>query len=550
MATAPGHLSLVDTDNPDYRLHMWVIYWGAHALLEDPLRLHHANIFTPEPYTFAYSHMELTQTLLALPTILAWYNPVLTYNYLLLVSMVLGGTGAYLLARYLTDHRAAALLGAGLWVFNPARFGRWAQMQLFSDQWLPWLALCLLLWIDSVSAAARPPGDSGLVRRQRWVLLAAGFFCLHALTGAHNAVFGALMTAAILLYYGISRRLWSQRDAWVGLLVIATICIVVLGPFFYPYLLLQERMYEARISSAEVLDGYSARLQEMVTAWSHFYLWVDRATGWPSSVFGCCPRTLLFPGAVPLALALFGLLWTHDRRWRSQKFWLFFFTLCFLLSFGPALGLYRVIGFLPGARLIRVPSRFMMPANLALAMLAAYGAAALAQWVSRDRRESAAPRILHSIRSRPAWVLGLLAVVFAFEASYAPMATHPFSPDPPAVYRWISEQEGQFAIMEYPVSPDSPAIAARRTFYSIYHWKNLIGGYSGWQSEENAARLRRLQRTFPGDAALDEMAGLGVRYVPVFEDRAGERRLQIIGAQPRLVPVRRFGSVQVYELDP
>ena len=129
------------------------------------------------------------------------------------------------------------------------------------------------------------------------------------------------------------------------------------------------------------------------------------------------------------------------------------------------------------------------------------------------------------------------------------MTTYPFSPDPPAVYRWIGEQEGQFAIMEYPVSPDSPAIASRRTFYSIYHWKKLIVGYSGWQSEENAARLWRLQRTFPGDAALDEMAGLGVRYVPVFEDRVGEPRLQRIRAQLRLVPVQRFGSVQVYELD-
>jgi len=434
-------------------------------------------------------------------------------------------------------------------------------MQLFSDQWLPWLALCLLLWLDSVSASATPRdvdvADTnrprvrwrGLLQAQRWAILAAGFFCLHALTGAHNAVFGALMTATILLYFGVARRFWAVRDAWVGLLLIAMICAIVLVPLFYPYLILQERIHDQRIVSIEQLADGAARPLEFASAWSRFYLWVDGATGWPSAFLGCCPRTLLFPGAVPIVLAIIGLLSIDKKRRDHQQMWLLFLTLCFLLSLGPAFGLYRLVAVFPGTKLIRVPSRFMMPGNLALAMLAAFGAAAVARWVSRERGVSAALRKLHFVPSRSALVLGLLAVLFAVEAGYAPMTTYPFSPEPYPLYRWLGEYEEEFAIMEYPLSPDSPAIASRKTFYSIYHWKRLIVGYSGWRSEENEERQWRLQRMFPSDAALDELSELGVRFVPVYEDRVSEERLQSIAAQPRLVAVQRFGLIQVYELD-
>jgi hypothetical protein len=257
----------------------------------------------------------------------------------------------------------------------------------------------------------------------------------------------------------------------------------------------------------------------------------------------------LFPGAVPIVLAIIGLLPIGKKRRDYRRVWLLFFTLCFLLSLGPEFGLYRLMAALPGTSLIRVPSRFMMPANLALAMLAAFGAAALARGVGRERADSATVRKLDFIRSRPASILVLLAVLFAVEASYAPMTTYSFSPEPYPLYRWLGEQEGEFAIMEYPVSPDSPAIAARKTFYSIYHWKRLIVGYSGWRSQENEQMQWRLERSFPGDAVLDELGELGVRFVPVFEDRVTEERLQSIAAQPRLVAVGRFGTVQVYELD-
>jgi len=528
MATDAAGLSLVNPTDNDYRFNLYIIFWGAHALTTDPLSLHHTNMFHPERYTFAYSDMELSHSVLMLPVILLAYNPILTYNLLLLASISIGGLGFYLLCRRLTTHRVAALLGALIYVFNPVHFSRYSQIQMFGEHWLPWFGWALLIWLQQ-------SGDDDPASRSRWKwpLVVAAFFCLTALSGAHPALFGGLLGASMVVFYGAVNHLWMRRRFWDGLLVIGVTSVAVLGPIFWPYFIVEGPMLDDRMMMNQ-LTRASAAPVELLSAGSRFYRWLDEATGWPSALLGRSPRTYLFPGLVPLLLAAVGVVGGGIRRNRDQLFWLLLFLLALWIALGPAAGLYMAIEKIPVLRLLRVPSRVFQVAAFALAVLSAFGV----DWL-RDRL------------SRGSWrpLLAGFLVLFAAEAIYAPMDTYPYVSEPAPRLRFLAEQPGDFAIVEIPLDPSNYTISARQLFNSIHHWKKLLVGYSGFQTDENLRRLERLAATFPTDDFIDELQDLGVRYVIVREDRLGRSRLRALQAQPRLQLVRRFGEIVFYGID-
>ena len=535
-ATGPGTLSVIKPTDNDYRFHIYVIFWGAHALTTDPLALHHTNMFHPERYTYAYSDMELSHSLLMLPVILASGNPILTYNLFLILAMVLGGVGFYFLAKDLTGSRTAAIAGAVIFVFNPAHFVRYVQTQLFGDYWLPWFAWAMLRWLrshDESSDNEARPSQPGFEGAWLWPILAGLFACLLALSSAHLTLFGATLGGALVIYYGLVGRLWRRPLFWKQLLVTGTICGGVLAPVFWPYLVVERHAVEMRTLMQQLVHG-SAGPVELLSAGSRFYRWLDETLGWPSGALGRPARTYVFPGLVTLSLAAFGFVGGLTRRNRDQIFWAAFFVLCLWIALGPNGGLYMVLEKLPVLRLMRVPSRFFLPAAFALAVLSAYG-------VARLQRRLINPRT-------KAMVLTSLFLLFAVESLHAPLPSYPVNPGPEPRHRFLAEQPGDFTVVEFPLDPHNYTISTRQIFNSIYHWKKLLVGYSGFQTPENVARLQRLQETFPSDRCLDELEELDVRYVIVLEARLWPEILEKLHTQARLQQVRRFGDIGVYEL--
>ncbi len=605
LATDPGHLDLASSRGNDPRFNTYVVFWGAHALLTDPLNLHHTNMFHPERYTFAYSDIELSSSLLMLPAILIWYNPVLTCNLLVFASIILGGIGFFLLAYDLTSSRGAALFGAVVFVFNPAHFGRYLQIQFFADQWLPWMAWALLRWLRE--------------RHLGWAAGAALLFCMHALTGSHNAVFGAVFIGLALLCYAVSDKLWKRARFWLGAVLIAAVSALILLPIFWPYLIVQKDLEVQRVENFDALRAGSAGAYELLSSGSRLYEWIDDNLKWPSGMFQGRLRGFLFPGFVAVILGLMAFLspnnksrsghrtrwlaWALDSaaltaawiavmraitgaetvylpllpipsppawlivlivivvvavrliwlgghshvlvelgRWsrrslridKNKLFWLIVFIFGLIAALGPDAGLYQILGRLPLVKLIRVPRRFILLATFALAALAAYGFAALMR-----RMEKRSRRILLTL---------LLAVIFAAEAFYAPLPTYTFDPNPPELFKWLGRQEGDFAVAEFPVDPLNYGGNMRRVYYSIHHWKKLLVGYSGYQSQENKERLTRLNRTFPSDECIEELRSLDVRFVIVLENRLTAEQREALRSQAQLVFDRNFNGAMVYRI--
>lgn len=528
LASDPAHLSLAGPFNNDFHFNTFVVLWGAHALTTDPLNLHHTNMFWPERYTFAYSDMSLSHSLLVLPVLWFSYNPTLAINVLILLSMVIGGTGAFLLARHVTGSDLAGLAGAVGFVFNPAHFARHLQIQYFGDHWAPWLALTLVLWLER--------------RSLRWACLAALFFVLHALTGSHAAVFATLIALTLVGVYALRSGQWRAPWLWRGLATFGLLAAIVLVPIFYPYLLVQDRLAGERGDSPQVLLEGSARARDLLTGASRFHTWLQERWGWPSALTGGRLRAHLFPGWILLALAALAALAALRRaaptavqpRPGDAIAWGVLLLVCLLLALGPPWKVYDWLAMLPGIRLIRVPSRFVLPGLLGLAMLSAFGVAALR-------------RRLSATVSGP--LLAAAALLFALEATFAPLSTATVSGRPDAVSAWLAEQPGDFAILELPVQVDSLTAHSRQLLQSVFHWKKLLVGYSGWRSESVRARLERLNATFPQPRALDELAALDVRYLIVLGGRnppdLEERMLQ----SGRLTQVRQFDQIAIWELD-
>src|SRR5258706_6294902 len=116
-----GHLSSVpdpnDLGRADALLTSWMLAWGSHALRTDPLRLFHANIFYPLPWTLAFSENLVASALLVTPIDLAWGDPVLHHNVFLLASFALSGIGTALLVHELGGELPAAWLAGAIVAF-------------------------------------------------------------------------------------------------------------------------------------------------------------------------------------------------------------------------------------------------------------------------------------------------------------------------------------------------------------------------------------------------------------------------------------------------
>jgi hypothetical protein len=202
----------------------------------------------------------------------------------------------------------------------------------------------------------------------------------------------------------------------------------------------------------------------------------------------------------------------------EPRFYFYLLVLSFLLTLGPvihfngrpiAYGPYLLLyEWVPGFDGLRVPARFVVMMHLAVSVFAGYGLA----W------------LLNRIRST--WKRSLLGTGFALLAliEYASfpisMPSVPVGRDFPQVYIWLAQQPGDFAILEMPVPtrPEDVSRDAPYVYFSAYHWKKLVNGYSGFIPPGYTRLYKQELKGFPSEGTLrrlHQLGQLGVRYIIV-----------------------------------
>ncbi|OGL47300.1 MAG: hypothetical protein A2161_18775 [Candidatus Schekmanbacteria bacterium RBG_13_48_7] len=114
----------------------------------------------------------------------------------------------------------------------------------------------------------------------------------------------------------------------------------------------------------------------------------------------------------------------------------------------------------------------------------------------------------------------------------------------PEIYQWLASQKDQFTIVEFPIeykSPfeDVPIILSGNVYtqyYSIYHWKNVVGGYAALVPPIPFRIFQNL-RTFPSRDSINCLKELNIKYIllhktmPLFNEIDNHDARNILKAQ-------------------
>jgi hypothetical protein len=268
----------------------------------------------------------------------------------------------------------------------------------------------------------------------------------------------------------------------------AALALVVCGLYAVPYLRQHARVGDR---SVESVDAFSA------TPASYLSVPAGNALYGSESRPGRAERRL-FPGSIVILLAITGLLLRAPSR--RQLAYLLLLAAAFEISLGFGGYLYPVLHKLvPPFRGLRAMSRLGIFVVMGLAVLAAYGYAALMTG------RSAAIR-------RAAFAVVACAMLLEYRTRLVVAA---FPNVAPPVYRVLARQPpGVVAEFPVPRADALPGPDPRYAAMSIFHWFPLANGYSGNYPASYLARIDRLH-DFPGPDAMRQLRRDGVRYVIV-----------------------------------
>lgn len=491
----------VTLDFGDVLLEAWTLRAVHTALLSPGTPFFAAQSAYPLDSSLVLYQPLYTEALLSLPLYLAGWDPVAIVNVLVILSFVGSCWTTALLARQLTHSPLAGLIAGILFAFSQVRFAHLVHLNLLSGYWLP-LILLVLLRVWQHPARFSWGGTIAL-----GLLVAA-----QALADVYNAIYMAVAIGLLLLYQLITRRWGLSRAATLRLCVSGAIALALCAVIILPTLRAWKTLGLVRAFADH--EQFSAHLMHYLAAARPRLLGYDIAQlAQPDPTAGGAEQTL-WPGLITLVLALLGLIWTPRERRHTQGYFLCLALVAFGLSLGPTImvnGADQGVGSLPYRWLYewlplfsaaRVPSRWALLVQLALALLAAYGAAMLLRFPWRR----ALPRValtgaLFGLVLADTWsgtITGIDEVVLN---------------ETPAIYRTLATLPPG-ALLEWPMENADPLLPHRYQYFSLVHQRPLVNAAASIVPARYA-ELRAALARFPDPGAIVLLRDLGVRYVNI-----------------------------------
>ena len=472
-------------DSNDAYFSVWRLGWVGHQLEADPLQLFNANIFFPTKGTLAYSDAMLLLGIIASPLQWAGLHLVVIHNLLLILSFVAAGLGAYLLCMRLTGDPLASFLGGFIFAFAPFRFAHIGHLELLWTAWMP-----LSLWlVHALVAAPR-------VRTGALLGICVG---LQMLCSIYYGVFLGLYVGLALTALCVLNRRRITRALLVPTGCAVFVALVVTAPYLVPY---ARTSQETGPRSETEIVRYSASLSDYARVPVE-----NRLYGRRDSAVAADERRLM-PGVLAMVLASVAVFLV-----RSGTVGLY--AVLAALSLEASLGVHgwtfpALQWMLPPLQSLRSPARFGALVLLSISVLAALGLKRIFGEGSSRRRGA---------------VFGLAVVVCVAEYCSVPLRTRAPDMTPHPVYRWLAKLPAQTVILELP-TPNPSALWLKETTYqynSIYHWRLLVNGYSGFAPMQYLNTLQSLQ-TFPDEESVMRLRRLSVDFVLLHREYLGEER--------------------------
>jgi hypothetical protein len=535
----------LDSDVPknldDSLLTAYLIAWNGHALLHQPFEWWQANVFWPNRDSLAFADSFTGYTPIALLGS-GFRAAIWHYNVVFLFAYGLCFTGAYLLARELGLGRPAAAVAGVAFAYSPWRWDQSAHLHVLSSGGIP---LCLMLLLRGY-------------RRKRPAAVVAGW-----LVAAWQVLIGVslglqlLYLLAILIAVGAvlwwragrprpGRRIVLATTA--GLTVLAIVCVVVARP----YLRVADEYPESHRSLATVA-AFSPPLKAFLAAPADNFVW-GKITRDAREGLLAVNEQALFPGALVLALAVFGLfsdLWPRRLRIGLAVAIAIAAILSMGLAFLDGQITYRLLyDHAPGWNGSRTPGRLHTLTTLFLALLAAVGAQAFV-----------GPEGPFRIRARP-WVATALCSTFvfvillegsAFRRTDGGLAgpAHPTVPAPPPGLRHARGPLIDLPADDAFTSADD-GLTYRYMIWSTEGFPKLVNGISGFLPRSTYV-LETVARGFPDRQSVAALRAAGIRFVVLHPALAANTAWADAASRPVAglgLERRAEGGVVLFDLRP
>jgi hypothetical protein len=319
---------------------------------------------------------------------------------------------------------------------------------------------------------------------------------LQMLSSVYYGVYLATLLVFGSLLLQIGKPWPAIRRAVVPLAAGAVLAVALIGIYARPYLLARDRVGERPLDQVRTFAARPADyLVTLPTNWL-YGRWQTRGE----------MERHLFIGAVPFLLAVVAVLLRHPSRV------IIVYALVGIAAFEASLGLrgysYSFLyQFVSPFRGLRAPARLGIFVVFSLAVLAGFGYSFLAA----------------SLRVRRRLVL-LVLLLTAILIEYFTTVTLVRYPNVvPPVYRLLASQPpGVVAEFPMPRVDGLPGQDPKYAYLSIFHWKPLINGYSGFYPANYLRRLPDLRR-FPEPFSLRVLRRADVRYLVIHESGYADR---------------------------
>lgn len=463
--------SAIPGDSFDGWQNYWNLWWMKMALVDrltSPLLTD--LLYYPTGVTLYFHTLNPFNGLVTLPIQISG-SLILAYNSVVWISWVLGGYGMFLLACWVLRNYTvrspglsrsmygAAFLAGIIFTFSPFHMAHLlGHMQVMSLQWIPFYILYLLRGCLH-ARQGRPWWRDGILAGLflTWVGLCDWYFVLYLF----------LFTLLYLLWHirYLPRMIFPP-------LVAGLIFVVLLSPMLLP--MVQEALrFEFMQRPRSDLYILSATLADFLIPNRLHTLFRPQSFTWIGNQVAPVSERTIAIGYLPLILTGFALWW----RSRQSRFWLAAMLFFMLVALGPVLHVlwitqadilattqatgwspYEILNrLIPFMRISRSVSRFALMVQLAVAVLAAIGFAALAK------------RFI-----RPGYQVGLVTLATLLILGEFWVAPYPLSPpDTPAIYTTLAQQPGNKAVLNVPMNYDRPGYL----LYQTVHQKPLSVAY-------------------------------------------------------------------------
>jgi hypothetical protein len=289
---------------------------------------------------------------------------VIGFNLAIVLHLIFGGVGIYLLLRSEGLGEVYALFGALVFESMPKLYAHLAAGHItliYAVCWTPWLLLAQ---------------NQVKIKRPFWRYVLPGWVLgMIVLADVRWAAYAG----AVWLVYRIV-QVWKtsvqERDFKPRCLIhpalqlisnLVTACLIA-APLLFPLFEYAQHSTRSQMQPGEnlVLSLPPGQLLGLV------YPYIRGPAEW-----------ILYPGALVLALFLFAL--TFDTLRRKAAFWMVLAIAALLFALGSYLPASEILASLPGISMLRVPPRALFLAGMALAITAAYAYSSLFQPASAER---------------------------------------------------------------------------------------------------------------------------------------------------------------------